>query len=460
MKIRHRFPALRRPVLVSAIAASALWAGILPASAQAVTPVQQDITLPGTPFAVTTIPDGQYLFASLSGPANGVAILRQGPASATLVRVLHTGGAVVGLTVTGNGQYLLDTVQPVTGSTPSGMQIIDIAKAISGQPGAILGTVPTGSGGGPIEVALSNDQRFAFVTNEYSETVSVINLSQAIATRGSAASLVGNIPVEQLPVGMAFSPDGRYLYITNEEANPTDPGYNPDACNIPTGVGTGTTPGPYGTLSIISLPQAETNPAHSVLASVYAGCSPVRVVLGDGGQIAWVTARAQDDLLAYSTHQLLADPSHALISTTPVGVAPVGIQLFDYNQLIAVADSNRFTTGQAGSVSILDYQKALSGAGTAATLATFTAGDFPRQWGLSPNGQFLYLTEYSSSILAIFPVPALIHELSHHPVTATTRRPTLLTRANTPTASRTPLGRAGEAGAIGLLLHTWCPMHA
>jgi hypothetical protein len=116
-----------------------------------------------------------------------------------------------------------------------------------------------------------------------------------------------------------------------------------------------------------------------------------------------VTARAEDNVLALSTRRLISDPSHARLSTTPVGVAPVGIQLFDHDRLIAVADSNRFTTRQAGSIIILDYRKALHGAGASATVGTFASGDFPRQWGLSDNGHFLYLTEFSSNILGIFP---------------------------------------------------------
>jgi DNA-binding beta-propeller fold protein YncE len=412
MKIWRPVLKTRYGAMVGVLAASAVLSGLLPASAQVITPTQQDISLPGSPFAVTTTANGQYLFASLSGAAGGIAIIKQGPASARLVRVLPTGGDVFGLTVTHGGKYLLDTVQPAgDGTTPQGVQIIDIQKAVAGEPGAIVGTVPTGANSGPIVVALSNDGRFAFASNEDNETVSVINLREAIATGGSASSLIGNIPVEQLPVGLAFSPDGRYLYITNEEANPTDPGYNPDACNIPTGVGTGTTPGPEGRLTIVSVPGAETDPATSVVTSSYAGCSPVRVVLSGHGGIAWVTARAQDDVLAYSTRRLLTDPSHALLSTTPVGVAPVGIQLFDHDRLIAVANSNRFTTGQVGSVSILDYRKALSGAGAAATVATFPAGDFPRNWGVSSDGRYLYLTEYSSNTLAIFPVCGLVREV-------------------------------------------------
>lgn len=406
MRIRHL-------VVLGVLAVTALVSVPALASAQTISPNVQELALPGSPFAVTPTLDGRYVFASLSGSADGIAIIRQHRDSASLVRVLPTGGGAWGLTVSRDGRYLLDTVQPdsASGSGPQGVQIIDIRKAIAGDPDAILGTVPTGAGSGPIEVAFSNDGRYVFATNEDNETTSVINFRKALATGGAASSLVGNIPVEQLPVGIAFSPDGRLAYISNEEANPTDPGYDPNACNIPTGVGTGTTPGPLGTLTVVDLHKAETDPANSVLASVYAGCSPVRVVLSSDGRVAWVTARADDNVLAFSTRRLLADPTNALISTTPVGVAPVGIQLFDHQRLIAVADSNRFTTGQAGSVSILDYRKALDGDGAAATVGEFESGQFPRQWGLSNNDRFLYLTEFSSNILGVLPVGDLINNV-------------------------------------------------
>jgi DNA-binding beta-propeller fold protein YncE len=383
-----------------------------PTGPQAITPTVQDVPLPGSPFAVTPTPDGRYAFASLSGATGGIAIIKQGQPSASLVGVLPTGGSAFGLTVTRDGRYLLDTVQPTgTATAPQGVQIIDIQKAIRGQAGAILGTVPTGTGTGPIEVALSNDERYAFVTNEDNATVGVIDFRKALETDASSSSLIGNIPVDQLPVGLAFSPDGHYLYVSNETAQPTHLGYNPTACNTPTGIGTGTTPGPEGTLTVVNLYKAERDPADSVLADDYAGCSPVRVVLGSGGQVAWVTARAESDVLAFNTQKLLSDPAHDLISKTPVGVAPVGIQPFDNERLIAVANSNRFSTGQSGTVSILDYRKALSGAGSAATIGTFPAGEFPRQWGLSDDERTLYLTEFSSNTLAIFPTRNLIGDV-------------------------------------------------
>jgi DNA-binding beta-propeller fold protein YncE len=113
---------------------------------QTINPPQQQVALAGSPFAVTTSTDGQYVFASLSGTANGIAIIKQSPGSATLIGVLPTGGGAFGLTVTRDGMYLLDTVQPIgNATTPQGVQFIDLQKAIAGQPDAILGTVPTGN---------------------------------------------------------------------------------------------------------------------------------------------------------------------------------------------------------------------------------------------------------------------------------------------------------------------------
>jgi YVTN family beta-propeller protein len=56
-------------------------------------------------------------------------------------------------------------------------------------------------------VAVSPDGRRAYVTNNASNTVSVID------TGGGAVT--ATIPVGARPVGVAVSPDGRHAYITN-----------------------------------------------------------------------------------------------------------------------------------------------------------------------------------------------------------------------------------------------------
>jgi len=376
--------------------------------------VRQEIALPGSPFAVTTTPDGQYLFVSMianqKGGRNGIAIIRQRKPSASLIRVFNTGGDTFGLAMTSDGKYLVDTVQTEDGSAaPEGAQFIDVRKAIAGESGAILATVPTSpQTASSIEVGLSNDNRFAFVSNEYDDTVSVINFKKAIASGGTNA-IVGTIPVEHAPVGLAFSGDGRYLYVTNEKANESDPGYNGTVCQIPSGIGNPPplNPGPYGRLTVVDVPEAEVNPASSVRTSLYAGCSPTRVFLSKDNTVVWVSARDENNLLAFSASAILANAENPLLSVTPVGVAPDGAQPFDHQRFIAVANTNRFYTGQTGTVSILDYAAALSGAGDSGTVAQFPAGAFPRQWVISPNGKYLYLTEFSSDVLAILSTRAI-----------------------------------------------------
>jgi hypothetical protein len=194
-----------------------------------INPLQQEISLPGAVFAVTTAPDGKYVFASMvalmDGQKGGIAILRQHRTLASPVRRLDTGGSVFGLAMTRDGKYMVAAAQPIGNATsPGGVQFIDVRKAIVGQPGALVATVSTSVSA--IEVGLSNDGNFVFVANEDEDTLSVIDFKAAIASGGSASSVVGTIPVEHLPVGLAFSGDGRLLYVTNEEANPSDPGYD------------------------------------------------------------------------------------------------------------------------------------------------------------------------------------------------------------------------------------------
>ena len=71
-----------------------------------------------------------------------------------------------------------------------------------------------------------------------------------------------------------------------------------------------------------------------VVATITAGCSPVRVVTSADGSTVWVTARESDRLLAFSAAKLLSDPAHSLIASVEVGEAPVGLALVDGGQRV------------------------------------------------------------------------------------------------------------------------------
>lgn len=258
-------------------------------------------------------------------------------------------------------------------------------------PGAVLGTLSApGGAAGAIEVATSPDGRFAFVTLEDARQAAVFDLSAALARGFGRADFVGDIPLGLAPVGMAVSPDGRWLYGTSE-------------IGVPAGSG-GLTRTP-GTLTVIDLQRAETDPAASVVATVAAGCQPVRVTTSPDGSQVWVTARASDDLLCFSAARLAADPARVLVAAVRVGEAPVGLTAVRGGRLIVVADSNRFAAGGASSdLDVVNVADALTG--RPAVVGHVRAGGFPREMALLPDGTLL-VTNFGSGQLEAVQVASI-----------------------------------------------------
>jgi DNA-binding beta-propeller fold protein YncE len=245
-----------------------------------------------------------------------------------------------------------------------------------------------GPQGGAIEVAASPDGRFAFVTLENSQQAAVFNLGAAVSRGFGPADYVGSIPLELAPVGITVSPDGRWLYATSEAAS--------------RGTGTGAPGGASsaGTLTVIDLRRAETDPAASVVATVDAGCQPVRVTTAADGTQVWVTARASDDLLCFAAARLVSDPKRALVAAVRVGEAPVGLAAVRGSSLVVVADSNRF--GASGATSDLDVVNVAAAlAGRPAVVGHIRAGLFPRDMTLAPDGTLLVSNFDSGQVEAV-----------------------------------------------------------
>ncbi len=337
------------------------------------------VHVPGSPFGVVVTPDGRWAFVAL---INSVEVLRLGPALAPVIvrTITLTGGSAVGETLTPDGRYLL-------AASGSGAVVISVARAEQGQPGAVLGTLTDPAGGaGGIEVAVSPDGGFAFVTQEDSQQAAVFNLRLALTRGFGPADYVGAIPLGLAPVGMAVSPDGRWLYATSEVARRNARG--------------------QGSLTVISLPRAETDPAASVVTTVAAGCSPVRVVTSADGREVWVTARESDDLLCFSAAALRSDPARALVAVVRVGEAPVGLMLVRDGSRVVVADSNRFNaTGANSDLSVVNVAAAL--AGRPAVTGRIPAGQFPREMALAPGGQRLLVSNFASGQVEAVSVPTI-----------------------------------------------------
>jgi hypothetical protein len=318
-------------------------------------------SVPGNPFGVVTTLDGRWSFVSLG---DSIGVLSNRAFLPQLVREIPVSGTSTGEALSPNGKLL------IAADGGSGAVVIDVGRAERGVSGAIVATLSSPRGAGAVEVAVTPDGHYAFVTLEKSQDVAVFDLRTL--PRRAGAAFVGDVALAAAPVGIAISPDGDWLYATSEGGARRD-----------------------GLLYVIDPARAERDPRRSVVSRVAAGCSPVRVITSRDGAVVWVTARGSNELLAFSAAALRADPRKALIAKTYVGPAPVGLILVDGGRFIVVADSNRSGPRNAnGDLRVLNTAAMLTG--RAAVRARFAAAAFPRALALEPSGTTLLVTDYGS----------------------------------------------------------------
>jgi len=333
---------------------------------------------PGAPFGIAVTPGGQWAFVGL-GTTIGVFSLDGRHPPALVRQIAMPSGAALGVAL--DGPYLL------VADEGSGAVVLSVRAAETGVGRAVVGvlTAPPANDAGSTQVAVTPDGRYAFVSDENEGDLAVFDLKRALADGFAPADYVGAILTGVAPVGLAFSPDGRWLYSTSEADSPVT--------NV-------------GSLEVINVAKAEEDPAGSVVSTVPAGCNPVRVITSANGSVVWVTARASDALLAYSAARLLTDPAHALLAVVRVGELPVGLALVRGGSVAVVADSNRFdVAGATSSLAAVDVADAL--AGRPSLLGYLPAGGFPREMALEPDGATLLVTNYSSGQLEAVDVAAL-----------------------------------------------------
>jgi DNA-binding beta-propeller fold protein YncE len=317
------------------------------------------ITIGGNPFAVRESKDHQFTFATVQ---HGIAVLRNGSGTVpALVTTIHINKADKGLALTKDGKYML-------AAGGSGAVVINVAEAEQGVADPVVGRLKAPQGSSAVGVVVSPDSKFAFVTLQATTHMAVFNLAQALSSGFGPSDFVGFVPLGVQPVGLTRSDDGKWLYVSSFQRKP------------------GPEPAP-GTLSLVSMSGAETDPAHSVKHVVDAGCSPARITT-DGTSV-WVTARDSNAVLGYSADKLVSDPQHALVAVVKVGPGPIGIALTPNGQDLVVADSNQATTAN-GNVAVISTSRAL--AGKPALLGVIPAEGQPRQLTIASGGKTVLVT--------------------------------------------------------------------
>lgn len=314
--------------------------------------------------------------AGYPGNRGALAVLAVDGGAARLVRTVAlppTVAGAFGMAVTHNGRLLLVAAQ-------AGTAVVSVPALEHGSRHPVLGVLAD-SGAGQTEVAVSGNDRYAFVTDETSGGLSVFDLKLALRKGfGAPGTAVGIVPLARGTVGLAVAPGGARLYVT------TLGGY-----------------GDYGKLWAIDAQRAEQGGGRSaILAHTASGCQPVRVAVSPGGQTVWVTALQSNALLGFAAAALGSGSSRAVRAVVPVGSEPVGLLLLDNGRTALVANSNRGLVASTGSnapqrITVVSTADAL--AGRPAISGSLPAGLFPRDLGYDPaTGQVLVANFLSGTV--------------------------------------------------------------
>ncbi|HEY6349188.1 MAG TPA: YncE family protein [Candidatus Angelobacter sp.] len=355
------------------------------------------VSLPGRPFGIAVTKDGCHLLVAVMGKgrvsSSGIAVLRRSQGKTTVEKFFSLEGGATDIVLTHDQKMLI-----VAGGQD--VAFMDVERMLSQKGDPVLGYLKDAGALGSINVNVTRDDKFLFISDEGSESIRVIDLEKARSRKFSSDALIGKIPVGIAPIALVFSPDEKLLYNTAEMSQPSL-GWD-RKCKPEGNANGGQSSLPEGAVIVVDVEKAKTDPEHSVLKWLAAGCSPVRAAVSPGGDFLYVTARASDAVLVYATAKMLSDPGHALVATVPTGKAPVGITLADGGRKLLVANSNRFGGSGNQTVTVIDATKVSSG--QAAVLGTIPAQSFPREFASSPDGKTIFLSNFSSSSLEVIDI--------------------------------------------------------
>lgn len=333
------------------------------------------------------------------GGGAGIAVLKRLHGNIELSHVVPLKSAPTGITLTHDGKLLIAAATNAT-------VFLDVPRMVEGgAAGPVLGSFSDGRLAGSIYANVTSDDKVLFVSEEYAASITVIDLDRARTQGYSEKAILGKIPTGNAPIALTFSPDGKWLYTTSQGALPDwnwPKACKPEGSGVPDSIITN----PQGAVVVIDVARARTDPAHSVVARVPAGCSPVRMAISPAGDRIYVTARNNNAVLAFDTAKLLSGAGDAQVGIAPVGDAPVPIAVVDRGTKLVTGNSNRFAAGNSPeSLVVLDAARMDEGIG--AVLGVVPAGAFPREMRVSEDGRTLFLTNFGSRSLQVLDIARL-----------------------------------------------------
>ena len=193
----------------------------------------------------------------------------------------------------------------------------------------------------PYEVAITPNGHFAYVTNFYSGTVSVINTS--------SYAVIKHITVQTDPNGVAITPNGKFAYVANEGSK---------------------------TVSVIN------TSSYAVIKNITVQSNPFAVAITPNGHFAYVTNEGSN------TTSVINTSSYAVIKNITVQSNPMGVVITPNGQFAYVVNEG------VGTVSIINTS-------SYAVIKNITVQSNPFAVAITPNGQLAYITNTKSNTTSV-----------------------------------------------------------
>ena len=168
-----------------------------------------------TPSAMVLAPSGSALFVANSGTNDISAYSVKSDGTLTAGSTTPTGGMTpLSISMDSAGHFLFVAnqglqIDPASG-TISVFAVQDAAlTAVPGSPFRVA-ELGASSGTGPAGVAVTPDGKFLYVSNQFDGTVTPFSVNASgVLTRGLV------VPVGTAPSGLAITPNGGFLYVAN-----------------------------------------------------------------------------------------------------------------------------------------------------------------------------------------------------------------------------------------------------
>jgi YVTN family beta-propeller protein/uncharacterized repeat protein (TIGR03803 family) len=338
----------------------------------------------GTPTGSVTYFNGptQVGTATLNG---GVGTFNYNPSS------LAVGIYSITAVYSGDSMFSASTSSPQTLAITQNGPFAYVANNASDTVSVI--NIPTGQvadgilvGSGPWGTAISPDQTQVYVTNNQGNSVSVIN--------AASGSVVATIPVQSSPFGVAFTPDGTGVYVVNGSSNTVS------VINTATQTVVATVPVQNSPVSVAMAPTSNgtfayvTNSASNTVSVIKVGSNPTvvqTIPVGTGPR--WVTV-SPNSALAYVENagsnnvSVISVATNKVTATIPVGTSPFGAAFTPDNSTVYVANSG------SNNVSVIDTQSG--------TVIDMVAGfNNPVQVALTLDGSSAYVTNLNANTVSV-----------------------------------------------------------